>query len=281
MRGPTVRGRRLGAELRKLRGAGGHTLDDIVSETGISKGGLSRLENGHHAVKAADLDTLLDLYGVTDPERREALHVLSRDGSKRGWWQTYRDHISSAYADLISLEADATYMRSCQPLVIPGLLQTAAYSRATIRAINMDDDPSRTEALVSVRQARQSVLSRPTPLQLHAVIHEAALRQRVGTPLLMRDQLQRLVDMAELDHVVIQVLPQDVGETPGLAGGFTLVGWGVPETDVVMLESLTSSLYVEEPEEVGQYGVAFDRISRAALTPGDSADLIANVKKDI
>lgn len=280
---PTVRTRRLGKELLRLREASGLKLDDVTARTGMPGSKVSRIEKARLGVRSDDLDSLLDLYSVDDGERRDVLHAFARDGRKRGWWQTYRDIISPAYADLISLETDAVNMRSYQSTLIPGLLQTAAYARATIAAINMTSTPAEVDALVEVRMARQSVLSRPQPLELWAVIHEAALRPRIrGNTALMKEQLQWLLDKQELPHVSVQVLPLDAPPHVGLSGSFAVLGF--PETsdlDVVLVESLTSSLYVEDPAEVSRCGSAFEHLRAAALPLDESADLIARTKDSI
>lgn len=280
---PTVRTRRLGSELRRLREAAGLKLDDVADRTGLPASKVSRVESARLGIKVDDLNALLDLYGVANGDQRDALHSFARDGRKRGWWQTYRDFISPAYADLISLEADAVNMRSYQTNLVPGLLQTAAYARATISAIRMTATADEVETLVAVRQARQSVLTRPEPLELWVVIHEAALRPRIkGDPGIMREQLSWLLDRQQLPHVSIQVLPLDAPPHVGMSGSFAVLGF--PETadlDVVLVESLTSALYVEDPAEVSRYGSAFEHLRAAALPLDESADLIAQLKDEI
>ncbi|WP_307629584.1 DUF5753 domain-containing protein [Streptomyces turgidiscabies] len=208
---------------------------------------------------------------------------MARHGSVRGWWQTYRDIISPAYADLISLEDDAVNMRSYQSTLIPGLLQTAAYARATLDALSMTATAAEVNALTDVRMARQHVLSRPEPLELWAVIHEAALHLGLNSqPQMMKQQLQWLLDKQELPHVSIQVLPIDGPAHAGMNGSFAMLGF--PETsdlDVVYMENLTSALYVEEPAEVSRYGSAFERLRAAALPFDQSADLIERLKDTI
>ncbi|MFF3159521.1 DUF5753 domain-containing protein [Streptomyces sp. NPDC057910] len=216
---------------------------------------------------------------MDDVGKRAVLHALARDGARRGWWQTYADTISPAYADLISLEAQARSIRTWQTTLIPGLLQTAGYARATIDAINMTTPPDRVNALVEVRTARQSVLSRPEPPELWAIIHEVALRPQLGDTHVMREQLQRLLDVTELPHVSVQVLPLAASPHPGMAGPFTLLGF--PETadlDIALVEHLTSALYVEDPAEVSIYGGAFERLRAAALPFDKTTDLIAQLK---
>lgn len=284
---PTVRRRRLGSELRRLREDVAHlTQEDVEAQTSIKTVKLSRIERATQGIKAEELDKLLNLYGLTsadDEPKRAALHTLARDGGKRGWWQQYRDVVSPAYLDLISLEADAKSMRSFETLFVPGLLQTSAYARATIQGGRPAATPQEVSALVEVRQARQSVLTaRDVPLDFWAIIHEAALRPRVADPQVMRDQLQRLLDLSTLPHVAIQVLPLDSPPHPGMTGAFAVLGF--PETsdlDVVNTEHMTSTLYVEDRDEVSVYAAAFERLQAAALPFDDSADLVARTKEMI
>lgn len=280
---PTVRTRKLGLELRRYRESAGLKMDDVAARTSLPASKISRVEKATLGIKADDLDVLLDLYAVDDVERREVLHSFARHGRKRGWWQTYRDVISPAYADLISLEAEAREMRAYESTLIPGLLQTASYARATINAIRMTSTDGEVDALVEVRLARQSVLTRPQPLELWAVIHEAALRPMVkSAPQMMKEQLQKLLDIARLPKVSIQVLPLDAPPHVGMSGSFTVVGFPeASDLDVVLVENLTSALYVEEPAEVSRYGTAFEHLRAAALPLDASADLIATLKDSI
>ncbi|MFI9123820.1 helix-turn-helix domain-containing protein [Streptomyces bikiniensis] len=285
---PTVRRRRLGSELRRLREAKGLTLEDVEEKApALKESKVSRVETARIGVKPADLDALLDIYGVgVDEEdeegaaKRALLHSLAKTGARRGWWQTYRDIISPAYADLISLEDDAASMRTYQTLLIPGPLQTAAYARATISAINTTSTADQVNGLVEVRRARQAVLTRPEPLEVWAIIHEAALRPRLAdTPSVMKEQLQRLLDVMEYPHVKIQILPLSAAPQPGLSGPFAMLGFpGTADLDVVLVEHLTSALYVEDPGEVSIYRTAFDHLLAEALPLDKSADLIARTK---
>ncbi|WSZ64170.1 helix-turn-helix domain-containing protein [Streptomyces canus] len=278
-----VTGQPLGSELRRLREASGLKLSDVAERVDMPSSKVNRIELARLGIKPADLDALLDLYDVADAAKRDVLHSIARHGSLRGWWQTYKDTISPSYADLISLEADAKSMRTFQATLIPGLLQTAAYARATIDALSMTATPEEVNALTQVRMARQSVLSRPEPLELWAVIHEASLRPRVKSdPKMMREQLQKLLDHAALPHVSIQVLPLDASPHVGMLGAFSVIGF--PETadlDVAYLENLTGALYVEDPAEVSRYGSAFERLRASALPFDESAGLIERLKDSI
>lgn len=177
------------------------------------------------------------------------------------------------------VSAQAKSVRTWQTTLIPGLLQTAAYARATIDAINMTTPPDRVNALVEVRTARQSILTRPDPPELWAIIHEVALCPQLGDTHVMREQLQRLLDVTTLPHVSVQVLPLTASPHPGMSGPFTLLGF--PESgdlDIAHVEDLTNALYVEDPGEVAIRGAAFERLRAAALPFDKSTDLIAQLK---
>ncbi|MGW6855862.1 helix-turn-helix domain-containing protein [Streptomyces xanthophaeus] len=283
MSAPSVRQRRLGGELRALRDAKGLTQDEAAQMLGrgYDKARVSRVEAGKLGIKADVLEELLTIYDVTEPDKRAVLVALARAGTRRGWWQTYSDIISPSYAELIALETEARSLRSYQTLLIPGLLQTAAYARSSISAINMGSTAAQVNALVEVRQARQAVLTRPEPLDVWAIIHEAALRPKDGDPQMMRDQLQRLLDLAELPNVSIQILPLDSPPHPGMAGPYTILGF--PESadlDVVLVEHLASALYVEDAADVAVYGSAFEHLRAHALPLAPSADLTARLMKE-
>ncbi|MEV8310769.1 helix-turn-helix transcriptional regulator [Streptomyces flavidovirens] len=277
MTAPTVRRRRLGSELRRLREEAKLTLEDVESRSGLSASKVSRIESATRGARPTDVERLMDVYQLADDDVRSFLLTLARDGGKRGWWQTY--DLAPVYADLISLESDASSVNTFEPMLIPGLLQTGAYARAVIAALSMTAASQDVMALVEVRMARQSVLSRPKPLKLRAIIHEAALMASAPGPDVMRNQLQRLLDVADYPHVTIQVLPADAELHPGAAGGFTILGFGQPGLDVVLLEQLDSSLYIEEAADVARYAEAYERLTASALPFDKSLSLIAS-KKD-
>lgn len=281
---PTVRRRRLGVKLRALRDALGLTLDEVAekSNSAITTAKLSRLETARSAAKAPDVELLLDLYGTDDRELRTALLALTREGARRGWWQSYRGVLSPAYEDLISLEAEATSVRTWQIGVIPGLLQTGEYARELMASIGMSEAvEEKVDALVEVRLARQSVLTRETPLNLWAIIAEGALHTRCVGEGVMRDQLGRLLDRGRRPNVTIQVLPSDAPPNVGQMGSYSVLGFeDYADLDVVHVESLTSALYVEDSEQVGVYRDAFERLRAAALSVEQSAERIEQIREE-
>ncbi|MEV1010006.1 helix-turn-helix transcriptional regulator [Streptomyces sp. NPDC049881] len=284
---PTVRRRRLGAKLRDLRDGHGWTLEDAVArlrDRGVSLtvAKLSRLETARSAAKPADVEALLDLYGADDAELRSALLLLTREGARRGWWHSYRSVLSPVYEDLISLEADATSIRSWQLAVIPGLLQTAEYARGIISATAMSEAvAAKVDALVEVRLARQAVLTREDPVKLWTIIHENALRVR-GADGVMAEQLSRLLTLSRRPNITVQILPADAPLHVGQTGAYSILSFDDhADLDVVHVEALASALYVEGRQSVSIHRDAFERLRAAALSVEESELRIAKIREEL
>ncbi|MET9446802.1 helix-turn-helix domain-containing protein [Streptomyces cinerochromogenes] len=279
--GPAVRRRKLGAELRMLRTGAGLTSGEAARLVGWHQSKVSRIETGASGVKPADLGLLLDAYGVRDGHLRELLLMLagSEDaGGRHRWWHAYRGVLPPTYRDFISLESQASAMRTLETTVVPGLLQTAEYARAVTRAAVKDLDEDRLDTLVEVRLARQDVLRSDPPLVLSAVLDEAVLRREVGGPEVMARQLERLMEAARLPQVRLQVLPFAAGAHVGLTGPFVIFSFpSTSDLDVVVLDQLTSSLYLERKEDLMAYTEAFDTLQFHALSPEESLDYIAGI----
>ncbi|TRO58567.1 helix-turn-helix transcriptional regulator [Streptomyces sp. IB201691-2A2] len=276
--GPAVRRRKLGAELRALRARAGLKSGEAARLVGWHQSKVSRIETGRSGVKPADVERLLDAYEVRDAELRELLVVLagSDDNGRHHWWHAYRGLLSSAYSDFISLESQASVMRTLENSVVPGLLQTPEYAREVTRAAMGGAPDGEVDALVEVRLARQDVLRSNPPLRLSAVLDEAALRRTVGGPEVMARQLDHLREAAQLPHVRIQVLPFGVGAHVGVTGPFVIFSFpSTSDLDVVVLDHLTSSLYLERKEDLQAYSEAFDSLQVHALSPEETLDFIA------
>ncbi|MET8945188.1 helix-turn-helix transcriptional regulator [Streptomyces sp. NPDC004542] len=282
--GPAVRRRKLGAELRALRTGAGFTSGEAARLVGWHQSKVSRIETGASGVKPADVRLLLDAYGVTDRQLRELLMVLAgsdEGGGRHHWWHAYRGVLPPAYRDFISLESQASAMRTLETSVVPGLLQTPEYARAVTGAAvggGVDDAEERLDTLVEVRLARQDVLRSDPPLKLSAVLDEAVLRREVGGPDVMARQLQRLVEAARMPHVRLQVLPFSAGAHVGITGPFVIFSFPrTSDLDVVVLDHLTSSLYLERKEDLRAYSEAFSSLQIHALSPEDSLDYLAGM----
>ncbi|MER6526480.1 helix-turn-helix transcriptional regulator [Streptomyces sp. NPDC001508] len=279
--GPAVRRRKLGAELRALRTGAGLTSGEAASLVGWHQSKVSRVETGASGVKPTDVRLLLDAYDVRDAQLRELLLVLAGSGDaddRHRWWHAYRGVLPPTYRDFISLESQASGMRTLETSVVPGLLQTPEYARAVTRAAVDALDEDRLDALVEVRLARQDVLRSQPPLALSAVLDEAVLRREVGGPGVMTRQLERLMEAARLPQVRLQVLPFAAGAHIGITGPFVIFSFrSTSDLDVVVLDQLTSSLYLERKEDLQAYTEAFNTLQIHALSPEDSLDYIAGI----
>ncbi|GAA5205228.1 helix-turn-helix domain-containing protein [Streptomyces thinghirensis] len=277
--GPVVRRRKLGAELRALRTSAGITSGEAARLVGWHQSKVSRIETGTSGAKPADVRLLLDAYGVDDDQLRELLVMLAGSddaGGRNHWWHAYRGVLPPTYRDFISLESQASAMRTLETTVVPGLLQTPEYARAVTRAAADGLPEERLDTLVEVRLARQDVLRGEPPLLLSAVLDEAVLRREVGGPGVMSRQLARLVEAARLPHVRLQVLPFAAGAHIGVTGPFVIFSFSsTSDLDVVVLDHLTSSLHLERKEDLEAYTEAFNALLIHALSPEDSLDFIA------
>jgi transcriptional regulator with XRE-family HTH domain len=273
---PTMRRRRLARELARLREERGMTIRQAAGALEWDPSKLSRVEGLQRGIIVRDVRRLLDLYQVTGEADREALFELARQAKQRGWWQAYADVLPSEYADLIGLEAEAAEIRTYQPELIHGLLQTADYARAVIRAGRPGDTATEVDRRVELRMTRQQVLDRADPPRLHVVLNEAAVRRVVGGPDVMRGQLAQLAAGRDRANVSVQVLPFTAGEHPAMASGpFVLLEFTDPaDPGVVTAEGLTSSLALDDPGDFRQYVQTFGFLQATALSPRVSADML-------
>jgi len=269
---PTVRSRRVGAELRRLRDAAGVTTAQAADLLNCSPAKISRIENGIVSARVGDLRLLLDRYGDQDEEHRAYLERLARESNKRGWWQDYGDTIPPYYADFIGLETDASYIKTWEPTIVPGLLQTPEYARAVMLANPAMISPAKLENYISIRRERQARLEQGTDVRLDAVIWEVALVTTVGSDEVQRGQLGRLLELMDRPNISVQVLPLEAGDKANMSGSFVMFSFGSERSvSTVFVETLTSSQYLERDEELRGYTLVFDALRSAALSPAASA----------
>jgi transcriptional regulator with XRE-family HTH domain len=280
---PTVRRRLLGGELRRLREAVGYSLDDAAQILECDRSKISRIETGHRGMRPKELRELLTEYGV-DEDRCYALAALVRHGTDRGWWQSYAHVLAEPYQDFIALEASAASMWTYEAQFVPGLLQTEEYARVIAGASLVREARSEQDQFVAVRMERQQVFLREkAPLQLWAILGEAALRQKVGGAEVMRAQLQRLLELHQgLPNITIQVLPFEVGAHAGNSGSFALLRFPEPaDLGLVYMDSLAGGLYLEEPKDVERHTLVFEHLRASALPVQASIKLIEKEVADL
>ncbi|OIV36533.1 transcriptional regulator [Mangrovactinospora gilvigrisea] len=273
---PTVRRRRLGSELRRLRERKGLTAEEVASRLLVSQSKISRLENGRRSISPRDVRDLCQVYGVEDERVIESLMTMAKESRQRGWWHAFGDVPYSVY---IGLEAEATVVRNYESLFIPGLLQTRDYAEAVVTGMQPEVPAEVVDQRVNVRLARQArITTDERPMRFWAVVDEAALHRQVGGNKVMGEQMRRLLEMSELPHVTIQVVPFDIGAHPGMTGAFSIMSF--PESadaDVVYLEGVTSDLYVERPMDVHRYTVMYEHLTAVSLGPTESRERITEL----
>ena len=278
---PTLRRRRLSAELRALREAAGLTSVEATRRLEWSGGRLTKMERGEWVrPNPRDIRDLCDLYEVTEERRRDYLITLAKEGRERGWWHAYRDMLSEEYSTYIGLEAGAETLFTFDQ-VINGLLQTPEYAHALLHDGPGEIASEQLERRVEIRTERQKLITRDDdPLRLWVVMDEAALRRQVGGPAVMRAQLEHVLELAALARVTIQIIPFAVGAHAAVGGAFTILRFPEPEDpDAAYVETPGGELFVENPEEVGRFQIAYQRLQAAALSPGDSVEFVANAAR--
>jgi transcriptional regulator with XRE-family HTH domain len=280
---PTLRRRRLSTELKRLRDGKGLTATEVARKLEWPVSKVTRMERGEWLRPSPhDIGRLLDVYGVVDEREHEALTTLAREGRQRGWWHAYREMISERYSTYIGLEAEASSVFSFQPLMMPGLIQTADYARALILGGPSELGVEEAELRAKIRTERQKILTDEDPARLWVVMDEAAIRRAVGGRDVMRAQLQHALEITELAKVTLQVIPFSAGAHAGVGGAFAILSFPHDsDPDAVYVETIAGELFVEDPEEVGRYKVAFQRLTAMALSPGDTITMIADVAAEL
>ncbi|GHB41991.1 transcriptional regulator [Streptomyces xanthochromogenes] len=276
---PTVRRRRLGQELRRLRELKGMTAEEVAERLLVSQSKISRLENGRRSISQRDVRDLCGVYEVEDHRIVDSLMQMAKDSRQQGWWHAFGDIPYSVY---IGLEPDAASLRVYDPQVVPGLLQTRQYAESLIAGALPETAPTDVEKRVNVRLRRQErVKATENPLRLWVVIDEAALRRRVGDKQLMIDQLEFLIDQSQLPHVTVQVLPFSMGAHPGINGQYAILEFpDASDSSVVYIEGVTSDLYLEKANDVQKYSVMYEHLRAQALNVDQTREFITKVAKE-
>ncbi|OJF14916.1 helix-turn-helix domain-containing protein [Couchioplanes caeruleus] len=276
-RSPTIRRRRLGAELRRYRDAAGVTIEVVADRLGCSPSKVSRIETGHTSATPRDVKDMLDIYGINGAESDELVQI-SREARQKGWWHPFSTVLTGAY---VGLEAAAKSIRAYEQQVVPGLLQTDRYAIAMIRSARLGDSEQEIEQRVRVRMARQALLIQDDPIDLWVVLDEAVLSRPVGGDEVMRDQLLRLAEMTELPNVTLQILPFAVGAHAGMDGTFAILDFpDAEDPNVVFAENATGGLFLEKTDELRKYNSIFDTIQATALSPEESKNMIVMLAEE-
>ncbi|MFM9593323.1 helix-turn-helix domain-containing protein [Streptomyces scabiei] len=277
--GPTTRRRQLGADLRRLRELKGLTLEEAGARVGVSKATLSRYETKEGSVKWPTVDALCREYDAPEEERL-ALVELAKDAKIQGWWRSLADPIPDSMNLMLTLEDEVVREDHYACMFIPGLLQTRDYAEAVHRSSERQCPEREVQHMVDIRMKRQELLQRRDPPHVWCVIDEAALRRTVGGAEVMTSQLRHLLTIAELPHITVQVLPFTTGAHAAAVGSFLILAGQTPDLDVVYVDLIGGGLFMEKPQELERYRLAFQYLKAQALDLQSSAQLIHRMSKE-
>lgn len=273
--GQTLRRRKLGKELRRAREAAGMSQKDVTKEARLQPGTISKIENGRQAILPRNVKLILQACGVGAPTM-DTLIRLAEESDDVGWWMAFSDTIPDWFATYVDLESDADQIRTYTSELVDGLLQTPEYAEAVARAGYLDISDEELLRSVELRTARQALLDRENPTELHVVMSEAVLKWSVGGEDTMRNQFRHLAAMARRPNIHVQLLPFSVGAHPGMKCPFTLLRFpeGFDDMDCVYLENANGELWQERPGDIARYTEVFNRLRGMALSRKDSIRLL-------
>jgi transcriptional regulator with XRE-family HTH domain len=274
-RSPVVSRRELGARLRALRAAKEMTIEQVAEYLLCSPEKVRRMENGFRSGTIRDVRDLCGLYEVTQAAQRDLLMDLAREAKQQGWWQSY----DLPYSDYIGLEAAAAATRNFNPVIVPGILQTADYARELHVKTVPTLSPELIEQGVETRLIRQRRLSENNPIRIWSIIDEAALHRVVGGPTVMKGQLERLSEVASLPNVTIQVIPFEAGAHPALESNFSILEFGGPVGSVVYAEGLTGFYYLNSLKDIERYELIFEELVNVAYDQDESTRKITDISE--
>jgi transcriptional regulator with XRE-family HTH domain len=280
--GPTVLRMLLGSQLRRLREEAGITPDRAGYEIRGSRSKISRMEHGRVGFKERDVADLLTLYEVTDDAVRSHMLALAEHANSQGWWARYDDILPDWFETYVGLEQATSLIRTYELQFVPGLFQTEDYAREVTLLGHRSASAEEIERRVSLRIKRQQILASESGPRVWAVIDESALRRPLGGREVMRDQLMRLIELADLPQVTLQVMPFDRGGHSAAGGSFSILRFAEPDLpDVVYIEQLTGALYLDRAMEIDHYREVMNSLSAEAETPADSARQLARLLRTI
>ena len=273
--GPTVARMLLGAQLRQMREKAGITCEEAGDVIRASGSKISRLELGRTGFKLRDVNDLLSLYGVHDDADRATPVALARQANTPGWWRAYDEVVPSWFEPYLGMEQAARLIRCIEIQFVPGLLQTQDYARTIIRLAHSDATKTEINLRLALRMRRQELLYRPDPPHLWAIIDEAVLRRPIGDAETMRAQIRHMIELCQLRHVTIQVLPFSAGLHPAASGATTLLRFAEGHLpDVVYLEQFNGAVYLDKPADTLPYWNVFNSLATDAQDPVASTEIM-------
>ncbi|MGK9459405.1 helix-turn-helix domain-containing protein [Streptomyces sp. G6] len=279
-RTPTARQERLGTELRKMREAAGLKATEAASLLGVNSVQISQIESGIAGVSEERLRRLAGHYACTDDELISALATMATERT-RGWWEDYRGTLPHSFLDLSELEHHACHRWDVDFLHVPGLLQTADYAQALFSYVNPQFSDDEIQRWVDHRLKRRVIIERADPTPYEAVIHEAALRIKVGDNAGMRAQLDHILSLSESDHVTVRVIPFTVNGFGGAGSAMVYAGGPTPRLDTVVRDAPHGTVFVDAEAQLSHFRTLFRRVEEAAFGPERSRQFIHQLAKEL
>jgi transcriptional regulator with XRE-family HTH domain len=271
---PTVRLRRLGGELKRLRTAAGLTRETVAERTRLDTSSIYRIEAARNRPQRRTVLTLLDLYGVTEPtDQAQYIEMLAKS-NELNWLLTFEDVLPESYQTFINFEAEADRLEAYEGQFMPGLLQTEAYARAVIQGLMPEATAEDIERRVEVRARRQAALEKSRPVGLWAILDEGVIRRTVGGDNVHQEQLRHLLDAVRKPNITLQVVPFGAGAHPGMPGAFVVMAFPDPDPPLVYTENAGGGLFLEGDLDVQRYRASFQRLAAQALSPKDAMHMI-------
>ncbi|MGI5466218.1 helix-turn-helix domain-containing protein [Streptomyces sp. CA-132043] len=276
---PTVLRMVLGRRLQDRRLGAGASLEDAAKALRVKTLTIRRLEKAEVALKPLYVEKLLETYGADRREIDEFVE-LAEQANEPGWWHSYRDAVPSWFTAFVSLETDAKTLRTYDPQYITGLLQTPGYARAVLRGGLPNGSEEELTRRVELRLRRQSLLERQDAPTLWVVMEEAVLHRQVGSPEVMREQIERLLDVSELAHISVDIVPFTAGAHVGACAPFTYFRFEEPELpDIVYSELLSAAVYLDQRADVVAHLEAHSRLALQTSSE-DSRRLLNRMRKE-
>ncbi|GEB47634.1 MULTISPECIES: helix-turn-helix domain-containing protein [Streptomyces] len=270
----------LGLRLRDLRERAGCSFNDAAHALSVNTTTVRRMEKAEVGLKPPYVEKLLRVYGLSDEEVESFLSFVE-EANRPGWWHSFRDVLPAWFSLYVSLEGEASLIRAYEPHCVPGLLQTPDYARALLRTGFPNASDEELDRRVALRMGRQQLLDGPEAPVLWAVLDEQVLRRHVGSPAVMRAQIDRLVELTARPNITLQIIPFSSGPHPGMFGPFQLFRFDIPELpDIVYTESLTGAAYLDQRPETAAYLEVLDRMGAQAAPVPHTEAVLGDIRKE-
>ncbi|MEU2713645.1 helix-turn-helix transcriptional regulator [Streptomyces sp. NPDC007205] len=271
---------RLAVEMRRLREAAGLSSRAAAALLGVNSVQISQIEAGTSGVSEQRLRRMAANYACVDDGLIDGLVAIATDRTQ-GWWEEYRGQLATPFMDLPELEHHARFRWDVEFLHVPGLLQTADYARSLFSYVNPEFSPNDVEQWVDHRMKRRVIIERPDPVPYEAVIHEGALRIRVGDRSTAQAQLTRVLELSEADHVTVRVIPFDLDGFGGAGSAMVYAGGPVPKLDTVVRDGPNGPVFIDAEAQLSRYRTLFRRVEAVSLDPDRSRDFIHRLAKEL